>query len=132
MRTPIAHAMAWPRRIASPARRLDLAASAQLTFSAPDAERFPCLRTAMDCLRAGGNMPNALNAANEIAVMAFLEGRVGFLDIQGIVEDSLEICSARLDSVEPAELETVLEVDRMAREIAGQVRGRFEARRAVA
>ncbi len=132
MRTPISHAMAWPRRISSPARRLDLPAAAQLTFFPPDPERFPCLQTAMDCLRAGGNMPNVLNAANEIAVGAFLDGHVGFLDISRIVQDSLEICSAELNGSEATDLETVLEVDRAAREIAKQVRARFEARKAVA
>jgi 1-deoxy-D-xylulose-5-phosphate reductoisomerase len=132
MRTPISHAMAWPRRMSSPSRSLDLASAGSLTFLTPDPERFPCLQTAMDCLRAGGNMPNVLNAANEVAVRAFLERRIGFLDIQGIVQDSLEIGSAKLNGGEPADLDTVLAVDLAAREIARQVRGRFEARHAVA
>src|SRR6201986_1922097 len=78
MRTPIAHALAWPRRITSPSRRLDLASVGQLTFHAPDHDRFRCLGLAFDCLRMGGLAPTILNAANEIAVDAFLTSRIGF------------------------------------------------------
>src|SRR6201986_3231588 len=73
MRTPIAHALAWPRRISSPSRRLDLAAVGTLTFRKPDHERFRCLGLAMDAMRQGGSAPTILNAANEIAVQAFLD-----------------------------------------------------------
>ena len=83
MRTPIAHALAWPRRISSPSRKLDLPAVAQLTFQAPDHERFRCLKLALDCLSRGGLAPTILNAANEIAVGAFLDRRSVFWIFRG-------------------------------------------------
>jgi 1-deoxy-D-xylulose-5-phosphate reductoisomerase len=89
MRTPIAHALAWPTRIASPSLRLDLALVKQLTFEAPDPVRFPCLMLAEECLRTGGLAPTILNAANEIAVEAFLRRRIGFLDIARVIEETL-------------------------------------------
>jgi len=89
MRTPIAHALAWPTRIAAPSLRLDLAHARQLTFEEPDPERFPCLRLARECLDAGGLKPTVLNAANEVAVGAFLERKIGFLDIASVIEDTL-------------------------------------------
>jgi 1-deoxy-D-xylulose-5-phosphate reductoisomerase len=89
MRTPIAHALSWPIRIASPSLRLDLAGARQLTFEEPDLERFPCLALAQACLLAGGLKPTILNAANEIAVAAFLERKIGFLDIASVIEDTL-------------------------------------------
>ena len=89
MRTPIAHALSWPVRIASPSLRLDLARARQLTFEVPDLERFPCLALAQTCLEAGGLKPTILNAANEIAVAAFLERKIGFLDIASVIEDTL-------------------------------------------
>jgi 1-deoxy-D-xylulose-5-phosphate reductoisomerase len=91
MRTPIAHAIAWPRRIASPAPMLDLVHAKPLTFESPDPRRFPCLGLAQDCLRAGGRAPTILNAANEIAVEAFLGRRIGFLDIARVVEETLGV-----------------------------------------
>lgn len=89
MRTPIAYALAWPARMQSPQERLDLAEMAQLTFEAPDAERFPALRLAREVLKNGGSAPTVLNAANEIAVEGFLSERIGFLEIAAIVEDVL-------------------------------------------
>ena len=89
MRTPIAYALAWPARMQSPQARLDLAATAQLTFEAPDTERFPALRLAREALKNGGSAPTVLNAANEIAVEGFLSERIGFLEIAAIVEDVL-------------------------------------------
>ncbi|MGE3303780.1 MAG: 1-deoxy-D-xylulose-5-phosphate reductoisomerase [Hyphomonadaceae bacterium] len=86
MRVPIAHALAWPERAAVSTRRLDLARSGPLEFAAPDLERFPALGLAQRALEAGGAAPTLLNAANEVAVAAFLERRIGFLDIAGIVE----------------------------------------------
>jgi 1-deoxy-D-xylulose-5-phosphate reductoisomerase len=117
MRTPIAHALAWPSRIASPSRRLDLALVGRLTFEAPDLERFPCLRIAQQCLQGGGLKPTVLNAANEIAVAAFLERKIGFLDIASVIEDTL---ASRHDigSKAPADIEGVLAVDAEARNIA--------------
>ncbi|HKJ72877.1 MAG TPA: 1-deoxy-D-xylulose-5-phosphate reductoisomerase [Alphaproteobacteria bacterium] len=91
MRTPISFTLGWPRRIAAPSQRLDLATIGQLTFEMPDPERFPCLRLARDALQTGGSAPTLLNAANEVAVEAFLNGRIGFLDIAKVVEDVLNV-----------------------------------------
>ena len=118
MRTPIAHALAWPVRIASPSLRLDLARVGQLTFEEPDLERFPCLRLAQHCLHAGGPAPTILNAANEIAVAAFLQRQIGFLDIAGIIEDTL--ASRHESDAKPADLAGILALDAEARDIAGQ------------
>lgn len=117
MRTPIAHALSWPVRIASPALRLDLARARQLTFEDPDLERFPCLALAQSCLRSGGLKPTILNAANEIAVAAFLESKIGFLDIASVIEDTL---GSRHDaeSVNAADLAGLLELDAEARRTA--------------
>lgn len=89
MRTPIAFALGWPRRIPAPARRLDLAALGQLTFQAPDLKRFPALTLAREALQSGGVAPTLLNAANEVAVHAFLNGQISFLDIVRVVENVL-------------------------------------------
>lgn len=114
MRTPIAYALGWPRRIETPVRRLDLAALGSLTFEAPDPERFPALGLARQALQTGGCAPTVLNAANEVAVAAFLAGRIGFLDIVRIVEQTLE----RAPSRPIAALADVLEVDGFARKVA--------------
>jgi 1-deoxy-D-xylulose-5-phosphate reductoisomerase len=90
MRAPIACAFAWPDRLAWPAERLDLARIGQLTFEAPDTARFPALGLAKAALEAGGLAPTALNAADEVAVAAFLERRIGFLDISRVVDETLE------------------------------------------
>jgi 1-deoxy-D-xylulose-5-phosphate reductoisomerase len=116
MRTPITHALAWPRRIDGPAQRLDLAALGKLTFEAPDRTRFPCLALAEACLHQGGLTPTILNAANEIAVEAFLDRRIGFYDIARVVEGTLSADSSNVTEAE--DLDTVLEVDRRARENA--------------
>ncbi len=116
MRTPIAHALAWPERIDSGVDRLDLFQVARLDFVAPDLERFPCLRLAYEAIEAGGTAPAVLNAANEVAVQAFLEGRLGFLGIPALVErtlDALEVMPA--DS-----LEQLLDQDHQARIFAEQ------------
>ncbi|MDG5494632.1 1-deoxy-D-xylulose-5-phosphate reductoisomerase [Niveispirillum sp. BGYR6] len=89
MRTPIAVALAWPERIATPGDRLDLIRAGRLDFQAPDPVRFPALSLAREALRAGGAAPTVLNAANEVAVAAFLQGRIGFLDIVRVVERTL-------------------------------------------
>jgi 1-deoxy-D-xylulose-5-phosphate reductoisomerase len=89
MRTPIAYALAWPERIASPGARLDLVGAGSLTFEAPDAEKFPALRLAREALMVGQGATTILNAANEVAVEAFLADRIGFLDIERIVEETL-------------------------------------------
>jgi 1-deoxy-D-xylulose-5-phosphate reductoisomerase len=92
MRTPIAHALGYPDRIAAPAPRLDLAKLGQLTFETPDLVRFPCLALAQQALRALGSAPTILNAANEVTVEAFLAGRIGFTDIARVVERALTTC----------------------------------------
>ncbi len=89
MRTPIAYTLAWPERMHTPCRRLDLAEVARLDFQPPDPVRFPALRLAREALTAGGGAPAVLNAANEVAVGAFLERRIGFLDIIRVVEETL-------------------------------------------
>jgi 1-deoxy-D-xylulose-5-phosphate reductoisomerase len=114
MRIPIAYAMAWPERIATPAARLDLAAIARLEFEAPDLERFPCLRLAWDALRAGGSAPCILNAANEIAVAAFIAGQASFLDIDRIVASTLDQVAAG----PVGSLEEVVAIDGRARDVA--------------
>ncbi len=119
MRVPIAHCLAWPDRMATPMAPLDLVALGRLDFSAPDPERFPALRLARQALQAGGARPAILNAANEIAVAAFLAGAIGFLEIAAIVEDVL----LRYDPPSPETLDAVLAVDVRARELAA---GRVE------
>ena len=90
MRSPIACAFAWPDRLPWPAERLDLARIGQLTFEAPDPARFPALAIAKAALQAGGAAPAVMNAADEVAVAAFLERRIGFLDIAAVVAETLE------------------------------------------
>jgi len=119
MRTPIANALGWPHRIAAPSPRLDLAQLGRLTFEAPDPERFPALRLARAALDAGGGAPTVLSAANEVAVAAFLESRVGFLDIAAIVEETLAaLPDRRIDS-----LEDVYDCDAAARQVATRLVG---------
>ena len=114
MRTPIANAMAWPERIDAGVRPLDLFEIARLDFERPDFVRFPCLKLAFDALRAGGTAPAVLNAANEEAVAAFLDHRIGFLDIAAVIAASLE--RSRPGAVDS--LEAVLAADAHARELA--------------
>jgi len=114
MRVPIAHTLAWPDRMATPMAPLDLVAVGRLDFEAPDPERFPALNLARQALGAGGAAPAILNAANEVAVAAFLDGRVGFLEIAAIVADTL----ARYQPEAPDTLEAVLAVDEEARAVA--------------
>ena len=114
MRVPISHALGFPQRIESGASRLDLAAIGQLSFERPDALRFPCLGLAYEALRQGGTAPAVLNAANEIAVAAFLEGKLRYTAIPQVIEHALGSTPATAaDS-----LETVLEADRRARRAA--------------
>ncbi len=116
MRTPIAYTLAWPQRMEAPSKKLDLAEIGQLHFEAPDPERFPALRLARECLEAGGSAPTVLNAANEVAVKAFLEGHNRFLDIARVVEETLERVSRR----EIESLEDVFAFDREARRVAAE------------
>jgi 1-deoxy-D-xylulose-5-phosphate reductoisomerase len=110
MRTPIAYSLAWPERMHVPNERLDLAEIGALTFEAPDPERFPALRLAKEVLAAGGSGGTVLNAANEIAVAAFLDKRLGFLAIAGVVEATLAACPD-LIGLEPQTADDVLEID---------------------
>ena len=114
MRTPIAYSLAWPERMHVSNKRLDLAQMGTLTFEAPDFERFPALRLAKDVLAAGGSAGTVLNAANEVAVTAFLEHRLGFLAIAGLVETTLAAC-ADLIGQTPRTADDVLEIDAEAR-----------------
>ncbi|MBL3590498.1 MAG: 1-deoxy-D-xylulose-5-phosphate reductoisomerase [gamma proteobacterium endosymbiont of Lamellibrachia anaximandri] len=116
MRTPIAHALAWPERIDSGVDRLDLFQIARLDFEAPDLERFPCLRLAYEAIEVGGTAPAVLNAANEVAVQAFLEGHLGFLGIPTLVERTLNA----LEVMPAGSLEQLLDQDRQARVFAEQ------------
>jgi 1-deoxy-D-xylulose-5-phosphate reductoisomerase len=115
MRTPIAHALAWPRRMASPARRLDFKDFSQFTFEKPDLVRFPCLQLARACLQTGGAAPTILNAANEVAVEQFLNRRIGFLGIARTVERTLTALVRDVNGPAPATLEDVLALDGAAR-----------------
>ena len=128
MRTPIAYALAWPGRITAPTKRLDLAAIGKLTFEPPDERRFPALRVAREALARGGGAPTVLNAANETAVHAFLEGRIGFLEIVETVESTLAAVSA--DNLEL--LEDVYKYDQAARDAAARLTRRNAPRHATA
>ena len=114
MRIPIAHTLAWPNRMPTNARRLDLAAVSRLEFAAPDLVRFPALRLAREVLQAGGGAPTILNAANEIAVEAFLHRRIGFLAIAETVDRVLQ----QLGSVKADALDDVMALDATARRAA--------------
>ena len=103
MRTPIAHALAWPERIVSGVDMLDLVACGRFDFMAPDLEAFPCLRLAFEAMAAGGRAPAVLNAANEVAVAAFLDGKIGFLRIPEIIE-------ATLNQLENMPVQTIADV----------------------
>lgn len=111
MRTPIAYALGWPERMVAPAPRLNLAALGKLTFEAPDTDRFPALRLARQALQRGGAAPTIFNAANEVAVQAFLGGRIGFLDIAAVVEDTLD----HVADMPLSGIDDVLEMDRRSR-----------------
>jgi len=114
MRTPIAHALGWPERIGSGVESLDLVAAARLDFEAPDVARFPALRLAREAAESGGTCPAVLNAANEVAVAAFLAGKLGFARIAEVVEAVLD----RHDRLAVTGLEVVLEADSRARGLA--------------
>jgi 1-deoxy-D-xylulose-5-phosphate reductoisomerase len=114
MRTPIAHALAWPERIESGVERLDLTRMRTLEFFEPDTRRFPCLRLAFQALEAAGSAPVTLNAANEIAVEAFLNRTIGFMDIPKVITNTLQ----RADTGPIADLDAVIERDKAARRLA--------------
>ncbi len=116
MRTPISYCLAWPDRMPAPVEQLDLAKIAQLSFEEPDLVRFPCLQLAKDALAQGRGAPAILNAANEIAVAAFLDKRIGFMDIPSVVESVL----AGYDAPVPATIADILALDSEARRRAAQ------------
>jgi 1-deoxy-D-xylulose-5-phosphate reductoisomerase len=118
MRTPIASTLAWPDRCPSPSARLNFAEVAKLTFEAPDLDRFPSIRLAREAIRAGGVMPATLNAANEVAVAAFLGGEIKFLDIAAISEQVLERASQIGGPQSLSTLEEAVEADLRARRMA--------------
>jgi 1-deoxy-D-xylulose-5-phosphate reductoisomerase len=111
MRIPIAHILAWPERMATPAERLDLVRVGRLDFEAPDVGRFPALRIARQALESGGGAPTVLNAANEAAVAAFLAGEIGFTAIAAVSEEALQ----RADLTPPGSIDEVIDIDRTTR-----------------
>ncbi|MFN7620319.1 MAG: 1-deoxy-D-xylulose-5-phosphate reductoisomerase [bacterium] len=122
MKTPIAYALAWPDRIAWNAPRLDLAVLGQLTFEAPDDERFPALKLARQALQAGGAAPIVFNAANEVAALAFLDRRLGFLNIAAVVADTLSrVTASGVDSGSDDACDAALAVDAQARRMAESI-----------
>lgn len=110
MREPIQYALSYPERLSLDNRKLDFAELGELTFQAPDTDRFPALGLAFEAISAGGNMPCIMNAANEVAVSAFLENRIGFYDISGIIEETM----AGVDFVGEPDLETIFMTNREA------------------
>jgi 1-deoxy-D-xylulose-5-phosphate reductoisomerase len=120
MRIPIAHCLAWPVRMGTPAARLDLARIATLTFEEPDMTRFPALALARRALAAGKGAPTVLNAANEIAVREFIDRRLGFAGIPALVEATLEAAEREGAMAEPQSVEDAVAIDDNARRIAAQ------------
>jgi 1-deoxy-D-xylulose-5-phosphate reductoisomerase len=117
MRTPIAHALAWPERIESGVEPLNIFDVAKLDFEQPDLSRFPCLRLCYEAIRMGGSATIVLNAANEVAVAAFLDGRIGFNDIAALIEITLNKANITEDI---SSLEGILEADASARIITNE------------
>ena len=118
MRIPIAHCLAWPRRINGPAARLDLAKVRELTFEAPDLDRFPALALARRAMESGGAAPTVLNAADEVAVAEFIAGRIGFTAIPALVEATLDAAGRRDLLAEPTSIDAAMAVDHIARSLA--------------
>jgi len=129
MRTPIACAFAWPDRLPWPAPKLDLVASGALTFEAPDLDLFPSLAIAKSALAAGGYAPAAMNAANEVAVAAFLDRKIGFLDISRVVAETLDHMQSDGFAADGANdaVEIAQQTDSSARRVAGDIADRIRA-----
>ena len=121
MRTPISYTLGWPARLNAPSARLDLAEIGTLTFERPDSERFPALRLAREALKAAGSAPTILNASNEVAVAGFLDGKIGFLDIPSVVEETL----SRVTQSQIRTVNDISSVDRIARQMADEIVNRF-------
>ncbi len=126
MRVPIAHCLAYPERLTTPVRRLDFAQIASLTFEAPDFDRFPALRLVFDALADGGALSTVLNAANEIAVEAFLDRRIAFSGIAHHVAEACEAAARDGYAKEPASVADALEIDRMVRERSRAALAKYE------
>jgi 1-deoxy-D-xylulose-5-phosphate reductoisomerase len=120
MRTPIAVSLAWPNRMAAPVAKLDLAKISSLTFEAPDLEKFPAIGLARNALCEGDQAATVLNAANEIAVSAFLDKKIGFLDIAALVEDRLARTNFARTGETGSDIESLLVLDRETRHLTGQ------------
>jgi 1-deoxy-D-xylulose-5-phosphate reductoisomerase len=118
MRIPIAHCLAYPKRIGTPAQRLDLARISSLTFEEPDPVRFPALAIARQALAAGGAAPTVLNAANEVAVAQFVGGRLGFAGIPALVEATLDAAARTGAMTEPQSVDQAIAIDLNARRLA--------------
>ena len=123
MRIPIAHALAWPERMETPAEKLDLARIGTLNFEAPNLDQFPSLKVARQAMEMGGALPVVLNAANEEAVAAFLDRRIGFLAIVDMVEEAL----ARMDASKPQSIADVIDIDRRTRALANDLMSEMAA-----
>src|SRR3546814_916864 len=121
MRVPIAHALAWPERWESGVDGLDLAQLGRLRFEVADLQRFPCLALARGALRGGGDLPNVLNAANEVAVQAFLEGRLSYPGIAQVIERTLAAVAPHSSAA--TDLDAILAIDSWARAQAQEVVG---------
>jgi 1-deoxy-D-xylulose-5-phosphate reductoisomerase len=129
MRVPIAHCLAWPKRMPTSVQRLDLAKLGTLTFEAPNLELFPALRLARGALEAGGAMPTVLNAANEVAVAEFMAGGLSFAGISRLVEAVLDAAVGRGATSEPATIEAALDIDYVARTSARELLPRLSSGR---
>jgi 1-deoxy-D-xylulose-5-phosphate reductoisomerase len=128
MRTPIAHALAWPERIYSGVEPLDIFEVAKLEFEKPDFRRFPCLRLCYEAMHMGGSASIVLNAANEIAVAAFLDGKLAFTDIAHVIEQSLAHANAQQEA---NSLQEILDIDADARDLAQALVTKGQGRAAV-
>ncbi len=114
MKIPIAHSLSWPERIESGAKTLDITEVARLDFEQPDMDNLPCLRLARQAAELGGSAPAVLNASNEVAVGAFLQGRIGFTDISVVIEAAMNT----IEQCEISDIENVLNIDNEARKVA--------------
>ena len=121
MRIPVAHCLAWPERAPAKTDHVSLVEIGQFTFEAPDYDRFPCLQLAKDALEAGGNLPNVMNAANEIAVAAFLAGTITFGGIAGLVGKVMDEFVRRGEISAARDVDDVLALDQAARQMARKV-----------
>ena len=117
MRIPISYALQWPKRIQTPAKKLDLTQIGELNFIRPDEKRFPALKITRDVLQIGGSAPTILNASNEVAVCAFLNKKIGYLDIANIVEETLN----KITIHNMTSLSEVHDVDEIARRISTEL-----------